>query len=118
MRSPVQEECVSSGSTPTLLHSKTIRHPPQTHLDVTSPPVQVQVHVLDIAVLGEPLLQILLARLFVHVRDQDNPALDGAHGGRAARRLGCVFAAGLFGVELHLGGGDVVNLHVGHGLRV
>lgn len=45
-------------------------------LEETCPPVQIQVDVLDVAELAELLLNVVLLRLLVDVRDEQNPALD------------------------------------------
>ena len=52
-----------------------------TNLDVTGPAIKVHVEVLDLAKLAEHVLDVLLARLLVHVRSDDDPALNAAHGG-------------------------------------
>jgi hypothetical protein len=89
----------------------------RTYLDVTCAAVQVHVQVLDGAVLAKHVLQVLLGRLLMHVGDDDDPALDGTHGGRAG--LGARVAG--LGVRrrgfLLLGRVDV-HLRVGHGGRV
>lgn len=83
-----------------------------THLDVTSSPVQVQVQVLDGAVFAEHVVHVLLARFFVHVGDDDDPAFDGAH---------CVCAscgARVAGLGVDGGALGLVDVHlsvVGHG---
>lgn len=84
----------------------------QTHLDVTASSIQVQVHVLDLAVLSKNILQRLLVGLLVDVGDDNDPALDGPDG--------CGFGMGLH-VGLVARGGrggrrlDVdIHLYVGH----
>jgi hypothetical protein len=91
-----------------------------TYLDVTRPPVQVHVQVLDGAVLAKHVLQVLLGGLLVHVGDNDDPALDGAHGGCAgvgARIAGLGVRRRLLGLLGLLRRVDV-HLGVGHGGRV
>lgn len=67
--------------------------------------------VLDLAVVRELVIQILLARFLMHVRNDDDPAFDGADGGRIrvrlhGRRLAVrVWRVG-FGVDVHLVGHD------------
>lgn len=47
------------------------------HLDVSRPAVEVQVQVLDLAVLGKLVRHILLGRLLVNVGYKHYPSLDG-----------------------------------------
>jgi hypothetical protein len=88
-----------------------------TYLDVTRPAVQVHVQVLDGAELAKHVLQVLLGRLLMHVGDDDDPALDGTHGGCAG--LGArVAGLGVRRRGLLLLGRVDVHLRVGHGGRV
>jgi len=68
--------------------------------------------ILDRAKLAKKILQILFGRLLMDIRDDDNPALDGAHGGCAglgARVAGFGVGGGLLGlVDVHFGVGHVV----------
>lgn len=48
-----------------------------THLDVTCPPVEVEMKILDGSEVCELLLDVLLGRLLVDVGNQDDPSLDG-----------------------------------------
>lgn len=80
------------------------------YLDVTAPPVEVEVQVLDLAVLAKGVVNCLLVDLLVQVRHDDDPALYGAHGGRLGVRhhvvdlcLGGLGRAGLVDVHLHVG---------------
>jgi len=57
-------------------------------LDETRASVEVQVQVLDLAVLREVLVEIVLLRLLVHARDEDDPPLRGARGTGAGTALG------------------------------
>lgn len=82
------------------------------YLDVTAPAVEVEVQVLDLAVFAKFVVYGLLVGLLVHVGHDNNPALDGTHGGR--------FAVGLHVVDFCLGGhrrDGLVDVHfyVGHG---
>jgi hypothetical protein len=85
------------------------------YLDVAAPAVQVEVQVLDLAVLAKGVVDGLLVGLLVHIGHDDDPALDGAHGRRLGLRLHVV--------DLGLGGGGRlgraglvdVHLYVGHG---
>lgn len=45
------------------------------HLDETGASVEVQMHILHLPKLGERLVKVVLLRLLVHVRHQDNPPL-------------------------------------------
>ena len=54
-----------------------------THLDVTRPSIQVQMQVLDLAVVAKLVADILLRRLLVHVAHDHDPALDRPHRDRA-----------------------------------
>lgn len=90
----------------------------RTYLDVTASSVEVEVQVLNLAVLAELVLDGLLVGLLVDVGDHYDPALDGADGGGAAvglhlglvagGRAACCLGGG--------GGGGVVDFHfyVGH----
>lgn len=85
------------------------------YLDVTAPAVEVEVQVLDLAVLAKLVVDSLLVGLLVHIGHNDDPALDGAHGGR--------FAVGLHVVEFCLrrdGRDGLVDVHfyVSHGVVV
>jgi predicted nucleic acid-binding Zn finger protein len=51
-----------------------------TNLYVTSPAVEVHVKVLDLAELAKHVLNILLARFFVYVGGDNDPALNAADG--------------------------------------
>jgi hypothetical protein len=85
------------------------------YLDITSPPIQVQMQILNCAIFAEHVLEILLGGFLVNVGDDDNPAFDGADGscaGAGARVAGleighgCGDSAGCgglcYGVELML----------------
>lgn len=63
--------------------------------------------VLDSAVLSEHILQVLFSGFFVHVGDDDNPALYRANGGCASCGAG-VASFGVSGRALGL-----VNVHFG-----
>lgn len=81
------------------------------YLDVAAPAVEVEVQVLDLAVLAKLVVYGLLVGLLVYVGDDDDPALDGAHGSR--------FAVGLHVVDFCLrrdGRDGLVDIHfyVGH----
>jgi hypothetical protein len=82
-----------------------------TNLHITSPPIQIQMQVLYLAVIRKLIIQILLARFLMHVRDDDDPAFDGADGCRVRVRLhGRRLAVRLWGVrfrvDVHLVGHD------------
>lgn len=67
--------------------------------------------VFDLAVIRKLIVQILLARLLMHVRDNDDPAFDGADSGRVGVRLhGRLLAVSFrglrFRVDVHLVGHD------------
>lgn len=86
------------------------------YLDVTRPPVQVHVQVLNGAKLAKHVVKVLLGRLFVHIGDDDDPALDGAHSycagfGQRVARLG----AGSWRIARRVFGRvtDLVNVHLG-----
>ena len=83
------------------------------HLNVTCSPVQVEVQVLDLAILGKLVVDGLLVRLFVHVGHHDDPALDGPHRRRFSVRLHVAH----FGLRLR-GRRRLVHIHldVRHGL--
>jgi len=49
----------------------------QTHLDIASPTIQIQMQVLDFAKLGELILEILLGRFFMNIGDEYDPPFDG-----------------------------------------
>lgn len=77
--------------------------------------------VLDLAVLAKHILDGLLVGLLVDVCDHDDPALDGADGGRATMGLHLGFVAHRSGTAGGSslgggGGGGVVDFHfhVGH----
>jgi len=82
--------------------------------DITRPPIQVQMQVLDITVLGEALLQIFFTRFLMNIRHQYNPAFDRPYRKCSTTCLGCIFTLGGGGVIDFFGGGSVVNVHVGH----
>lgn len=80
------------------------------YLDVTAPPVEVEVQVLNLAVLAKGVVDCLLVDLLVQVCHDDDPALYGAHGGCLGVRhhvvdlcLGGLGRAGLVDVHLHVG---------------
>lgn len=58
--------------------------------------------VLDLSIVCETVIQILLARLLVDVGDDDDPAFDGAHGGR----VGVGGHAAVLGLVLAVFGGE------------
>ena len=64
-----------------------------TNLDVTGSAIEVHVEVLDLAKLAKHVLDILLARLLMYVRGDDDPAFNATHGG-------CVFG----GARVEAGG--------------
>lgn len=78
----------------------------KTHLHVTSSPIQVHVEVLDLSVFAKELLQVFLARFFVDVGDEDDPAFDGANGHSASRgtRVGGGRADTFYYIEIHFCG--------------
>jgi len=64
-----------------------------TNLNVTSPPIQIQMQILDLAIIRKLIIQVLLTSLLMNIRDDDDPALDGSDGRRVRVRLhGCCFA--------------------------
>jgi hypothetical protein len=94
-----------------------------TYLHVTRPSVQVHVQVLDSSIFAKRVLQIFLCCFLVHVGHNDDPAFNGAHGGRASlgarvaglgvrgRGLLLVLLLLLLGlVDFHLGVGHDVGL--------
>jgi hypothetical protein len=85
----------------------------KTCLDITTTSVQVEVEVLDLAVVAKLILQGLLVGLLVHIGDHYDPALDRTDGCGICVRLH-VPNLGLGG----LGGAGLVHLHlnVGHGV--
>lgn len=83
------------------------------YLHVTRPPVQVQVHVLDFAVLAEHILNIFLRRLLMHIGDDDDPAFNATDRDRIACRFGV--AVGLGADLTRFGRGRRVDLHLGIG---
>jgi hypothetical protein len=69
--------------------------------------------ILNLAIIGKLIIQVLLAGLLMYIRDDDNPALDGSDGCRVRVRLhGCRFAVSAwrvrFRVDVHLVGHDVL----------
>lgn len=74
--------------------------------------------VLDLAILAKGVLNGLLVGFLVNVGDDDNPSLDGTHGGRFEKRLHvvnlCRSGAGAGGSAR---GGRLVDVHlyIGHG---
>jgi len=52
------------------------------HLDVTCPTIQIQMQVLDLSKVRKLVVDILLACLLVYICGDDDPAFDGADGGR------------------------------------
>jgi hypothetical protein len=83
----------------------------ETDLNITRPPIQIQVQILDLAIVRKLIVQILLASLLMHIRDDDDPAFDGADGCRIRVRLhGCRFAVCVWrvglSVDVHLVGHD------------
>ena len=88
-----------------------------TNLDVAAAAVEVQVQVLNLAVVAELVVDGLLVGLLVHVGHHDDPALDGAH----RRRLGVRLHVADLGLGRGRGraaadGARVVDVHlnVGH----
>ena len=78
------------------------------YLDVTCPPIQVHVQILNSAKLSKHVVQILLCRLFVYVGDNDDPSFNGAHSccaGLGARVAGLGVGLGLVNVHFHIGHG-------------
>jgi len=73
----------------------------RTHLDVPTPPIQIHVHILDLAVLAKDVLQILFAGFFVYVCRDYDPALDTTDC-RGAGRCACV--RGRIAVAVVVGG--------------
>jgi len=65
------------------------------NLYITSPPVQIQMQILNISILAKELIKVLFARLFVYICRHYDPALDRTDGYRACRRTRVVVAAGL-----------------------
>lgn len=92
---------------------------PQTNLDVTASPVQVEMQILDLAKLAKLVLDGFLIGLLVYVGHHDDPAFDGAHGSRLGvglhgRDLGGVGvgAAGGSSILLLRREGRIVDFHV------
>ena len=82
-----------------------------TYLHIPSPPIQIQMQILDLSKIRKLIRDILLAGLLMHIRHNDDPSLDRADGCCAGQGLeGC-------GVQSWCGDGgwDVdVHLCVGH----
>lgn len=86
------------------------------YLDVAASSVQIQMQILDLAILAKCVLNGFLVGFLVDVGDNDDPALDGAHSGRFEKRLhvvnlcrrrararGCARGDGLVNVHLYVG---------------
>lgn len=84
----------------------------QTHLDITSSAIQIQMQVFDLSIIRKTIVQIFLAGFLMDISDDNDPALDGAHGGRVG--VGC-HAAVLRVVLCVFGGEGGVDVHFGVG---
>ena len=82
-----------------------------TYLDITCSAVQIQVQVLDLSEVRKLVVQVLLTSFFVYVCDDDDPAFNGADGGRIRvgghrEVLRVMFVVGFWGegrIDLHFG---------------
>ena len=95
---------------------KTRVGPNATNLNITSPPIQIQMQIFNLSIIRKLIIQILLACFLMDIRDDDDPAFDRADGCRVRVRLhGCRFAVYVcgmrLGVDVHLVGHD--GLYVG-----
>jgi len=61
---------------------------PSAHLYVSSSPIEVEMQVLDLAVICKFILELLLGRFFVDVCDEHDPAFDGCCCGGLWARAG------------------------------
>lgn len=82
-----------------------------TYLHIPRPPIQIQMQIFDLTKIRKLIRDILLAGLFMHICDNDDPSLDRADGRCAGESLeGCRVQGWCGG-----GGWDVdVHLCVGH----
>jgi len=67
-------------------------------LDITRPPIQVEVQILDVSIFGEQVRNVLLRGLFVDVCRDHDPAFDTADGDGVLGSAGLGAGIGLLAV--------------------
>ena len=65
------------------------------NLHISSPPVQIEMQILNISILAKELIKVLFARLFVYICCHYDPAFDRTDGCRACCRTRIIVTAGL-----------------------
>lgn len=79
---------------------------PHTYLDITSPPIKIQMQILNISILGKEIRNVLLGSFFVDICRDHDPAFDAADGDGVFAGFGFCVIVGVSGAG---GGGFGVN---------
>jgi hypothetical protein len=76
----------------------------KTHLDVTSPSVEIEVEVLDFSIFSKLVTEVLFVGFFMNVAGDDNPAFDGSDslGTRDSSSIGLLLVTG-WRIDVHFG---------------